>query len=148
MWWHCHGRPRSHTTMVEGQRPKPGDGCGHRGTDRTGIMLGSWIPAGLVLLEWKEDAPQAAALSPVLHCPCVSPVPSHGIQTVSLCLAMMQGVKLFFLCKLGLINPFHQLQIYLLNPIKNMNMQIQTFFNTHFQGLGVRLDYSIPVNSL
>lgn len=60
----------------------------------------------------------------------------------------MQGVKLLFLCKLGLINPFHQLQIYLLNPIKNMNMQIQTFFNTHFQGLGVRLDYSIPVNSL
>lgn len=60
----------------------------------------------------------------------------------------MQGVKLLFLCKLDLINPFHQLQIYLLNPIKNMNMQIQTFFNTHFQGLGVRLDYSTPVNSL
>lgn len=75
--------------------------------------------------------------------PAASPIPP-----VSFCLARLQGVKLLFLCKLGLINPFHQLQIYLLNPIKNMNMQIQTFFNTHFQGLGVRLDYSIPVNSL
>lgn len=111
-------------------------------------MVASWIPPCPVLLEWKEDASQGAAPSPVLHCPCASPVSSRGIQTVSLCFARMQGVKQFFLCKLGLINPFHQLQIYLLNPIKNMNMQIQTFFNTHFQGLGVRLDYSVPVNSL
>lgn len=96
-----------------------------------------------VLLEWKESALQGTALSL-----CVSPASNHGIQIVSLCLVRIQGVKLFFLCKLSLINPFHQLQIYLLNPIKNMNMQIQTFFNTHFQGLGVRLDYSIPVNSL
>lgn len=51
-------------------------------------------------------------------------------------LAGSEGVKML-LCKLDVINPFHQLQIYLLNPIKNMNMQIQTFLNSHFQGLGV-----------
>lgn len=53
--------------------------------------------------------------------------------------ASVEGVKMLHQCKLGLINPFHQLQIYLLNPIKNMNMQMKTFFNSHFQGLGVGL---------
>lgn len=110
-----------------------------------GVVLGSWTPPGPVLAH-RGDVQQDAA--PTRHraagvSPAASPIPP-----VSLCLARLQGVKLLFLCKLGLINPFHQLQIYLLNPIKNMNMQIQTFFNTHFQGLGVRLDYSIPVNSL
>lgn len=55
---------------------------------------------------------------------------------VSQTLAGSEGVKML-LCKLDVINPFHQLQIYLLNPIKNMNMQMQTFLNSHFQGLGV-----------
>lgn len=105
----------------------------------TRVVLGSWTPPGPVLAH-RGDVQQDAA--PTRH-RTASPIPP-----VSLCLARLQGVKLLFLCKLGLINPFHQLQIYLLNPIKNMNMQIQTFFNTHFQGLGVRLDYSIPVNSL
>lgn len=48
-----------------------------------------------------------------------------------------RGVKLPQQCKLDVINPFHQLQIYLLNPIKNMNMQMKTFLNSHFQGLGI-----------
>ena len=38
--------------------------------------------------------------------------------------ASSEGVKMLHQCKLDLINPFHQLQIYLLNPIKNMNMQM------------------------
>lgn len=122
---------------------KPGGVCGHRETNGVRMRLGSCILLVLSFWSGKEGALQGTALNL-----CVSPASSHGIQIVSLCLVRMQGVKLFFLCKLSLINPFHQLQIYLLNPIKNMNMQIQTFFNTHFQGLGVRLDYSIPVNSL
>lgn len=122
---------------------KPGGGCGHRGNICVRMVLGSCILPVLSFWSGKEGALQGTALSL-----CVSPASNHGIQIVSLCFVRMQGVKLFFLCKLSLINPFHQLQIYLLNPIKNMNMQIQTFFNTHFQGLGVRLDYSIPINSL
>lgn len=51
--------------------------------------------------------------------------------------AASEGVKMLHQCRLGLMNPFHQLQIYLLNPIKNMNMQMQTFLNSHFQGVGV-----------
>lgn len=39
-----------------------------------------------------------------------------------LSLSGSEGVKMLHQCKLDVINPFHQLQIYLLNPIKNMNM--------------------------
>jgi len=71
--------------MVEGQRPNLGDGCGHRGTDRVGVIVGSRIPPGTpVLLKQKEDAPPDAAFAQVLNCPCVSAVSSQGIQTVSL----------------------------------------------------------------
>lgn len=122
---------------MEGQRLKPAGGCWCWGACRGDAeILGS---PGPVLLTCRSEAQQDVP---------VPPAPSPAVPPVTLCLAGMQGVKLLFLCKLGLINPFHQLQIYLLNPIKNMNMQIQTFFNTHFQGLGVRLDYSTPVNSL
>lgn len=58
--------------MVEGQRPNLGGDCGNRGTDRAGVTLGSWIPPGPVLLKWKEDASQGAALSQVLQCPALS----------------------------------------------------------------------------